>query len=388
MRIEVRNNKTGKTRWISEDEAKKMGIQIPEGAKPKEGILPFLKSAAEATGIPKSLANVGAAITGVAGGLATKELDSRQKGLAEQTSGLYQQFLKETDPIKKAEIKRQMDMTHKGIEQVGREGLGAEQASQASMGLREYTGTTGSFQQGVGSGLGTLWQGGKEGTKAILTGVGLNKMGTMSTPAILKTVAGTTATSGALSKFTGGSFSEGAGAGFGGAPAVVATADILQKVAKAGIKKTATATKKMGEKLNIPSKIADKTTKLASESKHQVDWGTEVKENLWKKIESYTGADKEKLIKLLEKEPDGLKSMTDTLNIKRNIPWDPNAKTLAKVFYNMKRDVLREIIQLKEPKIAELDAVYSMLQNVPKSVVKLLPWAAGGSTWLKVLGMK
>lgn len=164
---EQKNTVTGETRWVPVDGA-------------KEGIGTFLKSAAEATGVPKSVSNIGA--------------------LGATGLGAVQMLLNKPEA--------------------------AEKSYGKALDLRRYAGTEGSFDQGVGSGMKTLFQGGKESAKTALTALGLQK----APIALAKTAGIGGVVGGTLSKLTGGTFSEGAGGGVGSAPATLEVTGLITKL--------------------------------------------------------------------------------------------------------------------------------------------------------------
>lgn len=158
------------------DYAKKKKVTLID-APAKEGVGTFLKGIAEGTGVPKSLANIGALGTTIVGAGAMA--------------------------INKPEV--------------------AENLYKKALDLRRYAGTEGSFDQGVGSGMTTLGRGAVESGKTYLTALGLRNPA-----AAAKMAKVTVVPSAVISKALGGTFSEGAGSAIGSAPANVAVANIIR----------------------------------------------------------------------------------------------------------------------------------------------------------------
>lgn len=128
----------------------------------------FTSSALDATGLPKSFANIGAAgTTGI---------------------GALQMAFNKPEA--------------------------AQKSFDTALKLRQYAGTTGSFDQGFKSGMTTLGRGGVEAAKVALTGKGLKYV----TPTKLG-VSGLLG--GGISKVSGGDFASGAGAGVGSLPSIL-----------------------------------------------------------------------------------------------------------------------------------------------------------------------
>lgn len=216
--------------------------------RPKEGVGTFLKSAASATGVPKFLKTLGAAGLGVAAGVGNVTGQKWALPLAEK-----------------------------------------------ALKLREETGTTGSVQQGVIPTLKTLGNVGEATARTAAT-----VYGAATAPvASLKTAAVSAPIGGVISKVTGGTFSEGAGAGVGSAPAMVTTSKILSKVFSPD--KIKAAVNKVDSKLNVYKRLGSKATESARAA-GEAPWD-KVQGEVYKQINSSSNTlDRARLMDLYNKE--------------------------------------------------------------------------------------
>lgn len=149
------------------------------------------------------------------------------------------------------------------------------------------------------------------------------------------------------------------------------------KAASSVVKKTGELVDKYGPKSNIIKKV----DALAS-ADPSVFNSDEAKELLKKEIMSkYTGKTQEALLKRLIAEPSGQTwTMEQIVNFKRNVPFNAMAKTSEKVFNNIKKRILSQLIHNANPTIGELDAIYSALSNkgVSKIIKRIAGWTAAG----------
>lgn len=134
----------------------------------------------------------------------------------------------------------------------------------------------------------------------------------------------------------------------------------------------ANKTSDTADKLNVFKKVSNKATKLAETSKNKISQDT-FQTNMLKEAENLTGQDKINFLKRLAKEPAGGEwNVLDALNIKRKVPFSATSKTSEKVFNNVKKRVLGNLLHEVEPQLADLDAIYELGKKSSKPVSKWL----------------
>jgi hypothetical protein len=290
---------------------------------PKEGIGTFLKSTAEATGIPKSLANIGA-------------LGSTLVGAGAMA-------------INKPEF--------------------AQKSFDTALNLRKYAGTEGSFDQGVGSGLKTIGSGAIEAGKTYLTARGLKNPTAVAKVGLPSAVIG-----GGLSKITGGTFSEGAGAGLGSAPSVVAGGELAGKVFNKAVESSPLLQKlsqaKGTDKFNLGKAWSELATDAA---KGKAFDSTKYIDELTLQANKFTGKDKVNFLKLVQEEAINpiVGDSEAALAVRRNIkPASFLKKIMLGESTKNKFDVSKYTAlntQLKQiPEVAKYDKYISRLSKVTK----------------------
>ena len=222
-----------------------------------EGFGTFAKSTAEATGIP----NVGRNLLSSTGGLLQKATQGFADKQATGTADLGRQ-IQEAKRNGDTELYHQLlaeskDRYNKNSNQMGVQSYNEKLANQ-NLSLREQAGTTGSFVKDGkfnlnADGFKTIGRGLLDGAKAVGTvaGLAVNPLAVAKTAMVMSPVGG------AISKLTGGTFSEGAGSGLGSSGYLTTLNGILQiakigradKLNKQKIKKFNSTTKTVKEKV-------------------------------------------------------------------------------------------------------------------------------------------
>lgn len=317
--------------------------------QPKEGVKTFLKAAADATGISKSLANIGA--------LGATGVGAVQMGLNKPEA--------------------------------------AEKSFNTALGLRQYAGTEGSFDQGFKSGMTTLGKGSLEAGKTALTAYGL----TAAPATLLKTAAVATPLGGVISKATGGTFSEGAGTGLGGTPSSVAVGKLITKAATPVMEKIknisardtavdiANKITKTKDKLSVTKDISNQIDVLKnSPDAPKINYDL-VKSKVESRAMTLPGKIRNAVLSNLDNEPSGSLTLSDAIDKKRGASFSINAKGATAKFNEIMREELAKEIHNVSPKLADLDNLYHVIKSgqnsklVKKAISALIVSSAAGLGW-------